>query len=94
MTGKRFEESIGERITRRLRRRREEGASHWYWVGMFGLVGWSVMVPTGIGILLGVLADGARDDRISWTLTGLLVGLALGCANAWYWVRHEIGGDR
>lgn len=88
MSRRGFSDSIGDKIARRLRGRREAG-SHWYWVGMFGLVGWSVMIPTVIGVALGALADETRHDTVSWTLTGLVVGLAIGCATAWYWVRRE-----
>jgi ATP synthase protein I len=64
----------------------------WFGLGMFGLVGWSVAVPTLIGIVVGVWLDArAGDPQISWTLTGLVVGVAVGCGLAWFWVRQEAG---
>jgi ATP synthase protein I len=56
---------------------------------MFGMVGWSVAVPTLLGIALGVWLDRRFDGRISWTLTMLFLGVALGCWTAWYWIERE-----
>lgn len=61
----------------------------WFSLGLFGLVGWSVTLPTLAGVALGVWIDRHWPGRVSWTLTLLLVGVALGCANAWHWVEHE-----
>lgn len=85
----RFSQAAEERAARR-RRARREGRSVWFGLGMFGLVGWSVALPTLAGIAVGAWLDGrAGPGRISWTLTGLVVGVALGCALAWWWVRQE-----
>jgi ATP synthase protein I len=56
---------------------------------MFGLVGWSVAIPTVLGVALGMFLDRTRPVAFSWTLTGLIVGVAVGCINAWYWVKRE-----
>jgi ATP synthase protein I len=57
---------------------------------MFGMVGWAVAVPTLIGVAVGLWLDRvAPSDELSWTLAMLLAGVALGCANAWYWVSRE-----
>ena len=83
-------EEISSREERKRRaRERKKHESVWFGLGMFGLVGWSVAIPTLIFLAIGVWMDSAVDDRISWTLTGLVVGVALGCLNAWYWVKRE-----
>ncbi|MCF3974681.1 AtpZ/AtpI family protein [Paracoccus salsus] len=69
------------------RKRRRE--SPWYGLGMFGLVGWSVAVPTVAGIALGIWIDRRWPGEVSWTLTLLLAGAVLGALNAWYWVQRE-----
>ncbi len=75
---------------RRKRAARERQESVWFGLGMFGLVGWSVALPTLLGIAVGIWLDARADDpEISWTLTGLAVGVVIGCAVAWYWVRQE-----
>jgi ATP synthase protein I len=56
---------------------------------MFGMVGWSVAVPTLIGIALGIWIDRRWPGRFSWTLMLLFAGLALGCLLAYHWVNRE-----
>lgn len=85
----RFGQDVGRKAARKLRARRAADRGGWFWFGMFGLVGWSVAVPTVIGIALGLWFDRLFPGRISWTLTLLMVGVALGCLNAWYWIKQE-----
>jgi ATP synthase protein I len=47
------------------------------------------MIPTVIGIAVGIWADKKWPGQISWTLTFLFAGIILGCLNAWYWVEKE-----
>lgn len=82
-------EEIGRKAKRKLKARGERERGVWFGLGMFGLVGWSVAVPTVLGIALGLWLDANLGDRISWTLTLLFVGVVLGCLNAWYWVKRE-----
>lgn len=85
----RFGQDVGRKAMRKLRARGETDRGPWFWIGMFGLVGWSVAVPTVIGIALGLWLDRLFPGRVSWTLTLLMTGVVLGCFNAWYWVRQE-----
>ena len=84
-----FAATVGAKERRKLRGRAAGRRSPWFWAGMFGLVGWSVAVPTVLGTYLGVKLDEWVGGRASWTLTGLLIGIGLGCLNAWFWVRRE-----
>jgi ATP synthase protein I len=93
---KRFEDEIATKEARKIRAIRERNRGIWFGLGMMGVIGWSVAVPTLVGVLLGVWIDLNYDGIISWTLTLLFLGLAVGCANAWYWVKkgqREIEGD-
>lgn len=58
-------------------------------LGTFGMVGWSVAIPTIGGIALGVWIDGRSGTPYSWTLMLMFLGLILGLANAWYWISRE-----
>lgn len=91
------ERRLGDEVARRvLRRRRAEREAHrsiWSSLGLFGIVGWSVSVPTLAGLAAGVWLDARFAGRISWTLTLLAVGVAAGCLNAWYWIRQESRGS-
>jgi ATP synthase protein I len=84
-----FSRTVGQKEARRLRARRTRDRGIWFWMGMFGLVGWSVSVPTLIGVGLGVWIDRSWPSEVSWTLTLLLAGMALGCWTAWYWISKE-----
>jgi ATP synthase protein I len=86
----RFRDEIGKKEERRIRGQRErEERSVWFGLGMFGLVGWSVAIPTIAGILIGLWLDAEYPLGFSWTLTLLFVGVVVGCLNAWYWVQRE-----
>jgi len=88
----RFRRSVAQKEDRKLRARREGDRGPWFWFGMFGLVGWSIAVPALLGIALGLWLDHRLDGRISWTLTMLLLGVAVGCWTAWFWVQRESRG--
>jgi ATP synthase protein I len=80
---------VARRAARHQRAQREGQRSAWFSLGMMGLVGWSVAVPTLLGIALGWWIDTTWPSRVSWTLMLLFAGVAIGCFNAWYWVRQE-----
>jgi ATP synthase protein I len=82
---RRVEKETGRRI--RSQRRGDRGV--WFGLGMFGIIGWSVAIPTLMGIALGVWIDTRWPGRFSWTLMLLFAGIVLGCMNAWYWLSKE-----
>lgn len=63
--------------------------SPWLGLGMFGVIGWSVAVPTLLGAFLGMWWDRRHPGPHSWTLALLVAGLLIGCANAGYWVAQQ-----
>ncbi len=77
------------KANRKLEARRHPTPGVWSGLGMMGLVGWSVAIPTLLGAALGLWLDRRYPGGRSWTLALLVVGLALGCWNAWYWVVKE-----
>ena len=84
-----FSEQVGVKATRRLRAQRHKPRSVWTGFAFFGLIGWSVVVPTLIGAALGMWLDRYHPGGRSWTLALLVAGLVLGCFNAWRWVEKE-----
>ncbi len=81
--------SIARRATRKSRATRRKEAGIWFGLGMFGLVGWSVAIPTLLGVAAGIWIDSSWPNQYSWTLMLLVIGLAIGCVQAWYWVNRE-----
>jgi ATP synthase protein I len=87
--GTAFSREVGAKAARKLKARRNSKQGVWFGLGMMGLIGWSVVVPTLLGAALGIWLDKRHPGGLSWTLTLLVIGLALGCLNAWHWVAKE-----
>ncbi|MDB9390701.1 MULTISPECIES: AtpZ/AtpI family protein [Microcystis] len=85
----RFSRKVGGQEERKLRARVEKKHSIWFGLGLLGLVGWSVVLPTLLGMALGIWIDREWPSRFSWTLMLMLAGLMLGCLNAGQWVKRE-----
>lgn len=82
-------DQVGPKAERKLRARRDRSPGVWSGLGMMGLIGWSVSVPTLLGAGLGIWLDQRYPGGRSWTLALLVAGLAVGCLNAWHWVSRE-----
>ena len=80
---------VGAKAERKLRARRKGSPGVWFGLGMMGLIGWSVVVPTLLGAALGLWLDHHYPAKHSWTLALLVAGLVIGCVNAWNWVAKE-----
>lgn len=84
-----FSQQVGAKAARKLKARRDPTPGVWFGLGMMGLIGWSVVVPTLLGAALGIWLDKHHSGKVSWTLTLLVIGLIIGCLNAWLWVAKE-----
>lgn len=84
-----LQKKVAAKQRHKLEARRAGEHTAWFGLGMFGLVGWSVAIPTLVGIAIGVWIDSRWPSRFSWTLMLLFVGIAVGCLNAWWWVQRE-----
>jgi ATP synthase protein I len=82
-------EEVGAKAARKLKAGRHATPGVWFGLGMMGLIGWSVVVPTLLGAALGLWLDRRYPGGRSWTLALLVAGLAVGCWNAWHWVAKE-----
>ncbi|MEP6668656.1 MAG: AtpZ/AtpI family protein [Chthoniobacter sp.] len=84
-----FAVQAGAKAGRKLKARRHGTPGVWFGLGMMGLIGWSVTVPTLLGAALGLWLDEHHPGTHSWTLALLVAGLLIGCFNAWHWVAKE-----
>jgi ATP synthase protein I len=82
-------EQVGAKAARKLKAQRNRTTGVWSGLGMMGLIGWSVVIPTLLGAALGLWLDKHHGSSFSWTLALMVAGLALGCMNAWRWVAKE-----
>ena len=84
-----FGQEVSEKAARKRKAQRNPAPGVWFGLGMMGLIGWSVVVPTLLGAALGIWLDSHYPGKHPWTLALLIAGLCLGCANAWHWVAKE-----
>ena len=84
-----FSRQVGAKAARKVRWQRRGAQDVWSGLGLSGLIGWSVTVPTLLGAALGLWLDKHHSGQHSWTLALLVAGLAIGCLNAWHWVAEE-----
>ena len=57
------------------------------WMGMMGIIGWSVTIPLLLGLGLGIYIDRIYPSRFSFALMLMFGGLLLGCITAVHWAR-------
>jgi ATP synthase protein I len=84
-----MDKQVGAKAERKLRARRAGTPGVWSGLGMMGLIGWSVVVPTLLGAALGLWLDARHPGAHPWSLALLMAGLVLGCLNAWRWVAQQ-----
>lgn len=85
---------VGDKAARRIRARSKRKTSVWFGLGMYGVIGWSIALPTLIGIAVGLALDALIPASFSWALTLLFAGLILGLHSAWRWISQEMDEDR
>ncbi len=85
----RFGQAIRKRQERRKLWQREGERSLGQNLAMIGALGWTIVVPTLLGIFAGRWLDRTFNSGIFWTLGLLVAGLAAGCAFAWSRMHSE-----
>ncbi len=85
-------DQIGQRARRMQAARDDPGPSPLRGIGTFGMIGWSVAVPTVGGAFLGLWLDRVAPQQFSWTIALILGGVALGALLAWAWIGKEDRG--
>lgn len=93
MTQPEDHERLGQAVRRRQERRevwrREGERSLGQNLAMIGALGWTIVVPTLLGIFAGRWLDRTFNSGIFWTLGLLVAGLTAGCALAWRRIHSE-----
>jgi len=84
-----FEVRIRRQCARIEKGREERGEFFWQYLGLIGVVGWSVVLPMVVGLLVGRWIDRGYGTGYAWTMGLLLFGLFMGCLNAWRSITKE-----
>lgn len=82
------QDSIKKRAER-LNKARTNQSSPLKGMSAFGIIGWSITLPTLAGAFLGKWLDNNYPQDISWTLALILGGLVLGIIYAWNWISEN-----
>ncbi|TCS63326.1 AtpZ/AtpI family protein [Primorskyibacter sedentarius] len=86
-------EHIARQAKRMKSSRDHPGPSPLRGIGTFGMIGWSIAVPTVGGAFLGQWLDRVAPQRFSWTIALILGGVVIGVFIAAAWVNKE-GGEK
>ena len=74
------------------RARRAQSPNLWGAFGVVGMVGWMVILPALVGVAVGRYIDTRFSAGIFWTLSLLMLGLALVCMAAWRHIDEVMKG--
>ena len=86
---KKMQDSIKLREERRARWEREGERSIGQNMAMIGALGWLIVVPTLIGVMVGRWIDRWFGTGIFWTAALIFLGLTLGCIMVWKRIERE-----
>jgi ATP synthase protein I len=84
-----FSKVVQKKESRKVYAQKKDARNIWLGLGTFGIIGWSIVIPIVLGLLLGIWLDKHYPISYSWTLTLLFLALTVGCINAWHWITKE-----
>jgi ATP synthase protein I len=85
MKERKFSEKV-ERSAEELMKAREGKSGFWHYARVLGVGGWLFVIPVIAGAYLGRYLDGKKEGNVSWTLTLIIIGIAVGVYNVWYFL--------
>jgi len=85
----RLDEAVRVRRERRALAERDRGRPIGRDLALIGAIGWTIIVPTLLGIFIGRWLDRRVGSGLLWTLGLLFAGLTVGCALAWQRVNRS-----
>lgn len=78
--------AIRRRAERMQQTRNEPKYSPLNGLGVFGVIGWSVALPTVAGAFLGMWLNRVAPQSFSWPMALILGGAVIGAMVAWSWI--------
>ena len=78
--------AIRRRAERMQQTRNEPKYSPLNGLGVFGVIGWSVAMPTVAGAFLGMWLNRVAPQSFSWPMALILGGAVVGAMVAWSWI--------
>lgn len=90
MNNRRFSEKV-EKSAEKLAKARREKSRFWHYAQMLGVGGWLFVIPVVAGAYIGRYLDSKLGGEISWTITFIILGIAVGVYNVWYFLLRKSG---
>lgn len=84
-----MQRAVRLREQRRERWKKEGERSLWQNLSMVGALGWLIVTPTLLGVLVGRWLDGLFETGIFYTGALIFLGITIGCYLAWQRVNKE-----
>lgn len=81
--------AIRRRAERMQQSRNERKYSPLSGLGVFGVIGWSVAIPTVAGAFLGMWLNRVAPQSFSWPIALILGGVVVGAMVAWKWIEKN-----
>lgn len=81
--------AIRRRAERMQQTRNERKYSPLSGLGVFGVIGWSVAIPTVAGAFLGMWLNRVAPQSFSWPIALILGGVVVGAMVAWNWIEKN-----
>ena len=81
--------AIRRRAERMQKTRGEPKYSPLSGLGVFGVIGWSIAIPTVTGAFLGMWLNRIALQNFSWPIALILGGVVVGGMVAWSWVEKN-----
>lgn len=58
-------------------------------LGQIGVLGWAIVMPMLLGVVLGRFADRYFETGVFFTAPAILIGAAIGLHAAWKWMHRQ-----
>lgn len=88
-SGARLARKVAAGKERRERAHRESAGSLWRQVARVGTLGWMIVAPIVLGVVLGHLLDQTFGTGVTWALALLTLGVAIGGYSLWRTILEE-----
>ncbi|MEJ2323813.1 MAG: AtpZ/AtpI family protein [Nitrospirota bacterium] len=77
------------KVASELQKARKEKSGFLHYASLIGMGGWLLALPIVAGAYLGHFLDEKTDMGVSWSLTFIILGVAVGIFNIWYFLYRE-----
>lgn len=80
-----FREEI-ESSVKKYKTSKKKRKEFWTYISRITVVGWLFVIPVVAGAYLGRYLDRRYGSNVSWTITLIIIGVAVGIYNAWRFI--------